>query len=73
MRQGLSTRHLLAIRDLTQLGMHFEVDGQSILVRGKVDRVDRHPAHGWRVLDYKTGERSTTPARVHGPPHPAVR
>lgn len=35
-------------------------------VRGKIDRIDRHADGRWRVLDYKTSDRSTrTPAAAH--------
>jgi ATP-dependent helicase/nuclease subunit B len=35
-------------------------------VRGKIDRVDRHAATGaWRVLDYKTADAATPPAKSH--------
>jgi RecB family exonuclease len=31
------------------------MEGQSILLRGVVDRVDRNPNGGLRIIDYKTG------------------
>jgi CRISPR/Cas system-associated exonuclease Cas4 (RecB family) len=38
---------------------HFEfpllVDGVAHKVSGKIDRIDHHPAGGWRLIDYKTG------------------
>ncbi len=39
--------------------------GAEISLRGRIDRVDRHAELGWRVLDYKTGERAGTPDQVH--------
>ncbi len=41
------------------------VDGVDFGVRGRLDRVDVHDRLGWRVLDYKTGERGLGPDRVH--------
>lgn len=36
---------------------------------GKVDRIDRHPEKGLRILDYKTSDSVTDPAKAHlGPP-----
>jgi ATP-dependent helicase/nuclease subunit B len=32
---------------------------------GRIDRVDTHPEFGVRVLDYKTSETATEPARAH--------
>ena len=38
---------------------HFEfsvpVDGVTHRISGKIDRIDHHPAGGWRIIDYKTG------------------
>ena len=35
-------------------------------VRGRIDRIDRHEAHGaWRVLDYKTSDTAVAPQRSH--------
>jgi hypothetical protein len=42
-----------------------EVDGQPFVVTGRIDRVDRHPAEGMRLLDYKSGEQSPTPEQAH--------
>jgi ATP-dependent helicase/nuclease subunit B len=44
----------------------FEVAISGLLVRGKIDRIDRHAATGAvRVLDYKTSDRPRPPAGVH--------
>ena len=32
------------------------VDEQPMKVRGRIDRIDRHPEKGWAIWDYKTGE-----------------
>jgi hypothetical protein len=47
-------------------GVAFDVDGEPILLRGKVDRIDRNVLTGeWCVLDYKTGEGGDDPDAVH--------
>jgi ATP-dependent helicase/nuclease subunit B len=47
-------------------GVPLEVDGRPILLRGRIDRVDRHPEEGrWLLIDYKTGDRVEEPDRVH--------
>jgi ATP-dependent helicase/nuclease subunit B len=44
----------------------FEVDVAGLIVRGKIDRIDRHAATGAvRVLDYKTSDTPVTPAQAH--------
>lgn len=41
-------------------------DGQTIEIRGRIDRVDFHPETGrWRVIDYKTGNQPTDPDKAH--------
>lgn len=38
---------------------------------GKVDRIDRHPEKGLRILDYKTSDSPVDPAKAHlGTPRP---
>jgi ATP-dependent helicase/nuclease subunit B len=47
-------------------GVAFPVDGVPILLRGRIDRVDHHPASGrWQLLDIKTTEKARTPEEVH--------
>ncbi len=47
-------------------GAPFEVDGTPILLRGKVDRIDRNERTGeWVLLDYKTSEAPASPDRTH--------
>jgi ATP-dependent helicase/nuclease subunit B len=37
-----------------------------LIVRGKIDRIDRHEGSGaWRVLDYKTSDGATPPRDAH--------
>jgi ATP-dependent helicase/nuclease subunit B len=45
-------------------GRGWLLDGWEI--RGKIDRIDFHEASGrWRVLDYKTSDKSEPPAKAH--------
>lgn len=38
-------------------------------IKGKVDRIDRHPEKGLRILDYKTADSPVEPEKAHlGPP-----
>jgi ATP-dependent helicase/nuclease subunit B len=47
-------------------GVPFEVDGEPVLLRGKIDRIDHHPDTGhWAVLDYKTGDAGKGPEETH--------
>jgi len=36
-------------------------------LRGRIDRIDRHPQHGLLVIDYKTSTNGADPRRVHLP------
>ncbi|MEO7932365.1 MAG: PD-(D/E)XK nuclease family protein [Chthoniobacterales bacterium] len=37
----------------------------------QVDRIEQHPEHGWRVMDYKTFSNPDLPEKKHfGPPQP---
>ena len=43
-----------------------EVDGVSIELSARIDRIDHHPAtNTWQVLDYKTSARARTPEQTH--------
>ena len=47
-------------------GAPFPVDGEPILLSGKLDRVDYNERTGqWCILDYKTGERVLSPEASH--------
>jgi len=50
-------------RDLVEESFRrtFEVDGESFTVYGKIDRIDRHPELGYRILDYKTSDTARKP------------
>jgi len=44
----------------------FTLDLGGLIVRGRIDRIDRHATTGaWRVLDYKTSDTAVPPARSH--------
>lgn len=40
-------------------------DGRTIHLRGRIDRIDYHREHGWRILDYKSSSQGETPEQVH--------
>lgn len=41
-------------------------DGRTILLKGRMDRIDYHPQTGtWAILDYKTGDGGTPPDQTH--------
>lgn len=49
------------------LQLPFPVPGEpdGVELRGKIDRIDQHPEHGWRVVDYKTGSKAQMPLAAH--------
>lgn len=47
-------------------GVPFEVDGEPVWLRGRIDRIDFNPSTGeWAVLDYKTSNKAETPEKAH--------
>ncbi len=42
-----------------------EIDGSLFSITGTLDRVDRHPEHGLRLIDYKTSETPKSPEEAH--------
>ncbi len=47
-------------------GVPFDVDGVTVRLTGRIDRIDHHPRDGlWAVLDYKTGETGAHPEKTH--------
>lgn len=42
-----------------------EVDGEPFTITGTIDRIDEHPQHGFRVLDYKTSDTASPPEKTH--------
>ena len=45
--------------------LELELDGRVVRVRGVVDRLDRRPDGGLRVIDYKTGRTRLNPAELN--------
>lgn len=41
------------------------VDGQPFTITGTIDRIDMHPEHGYRLIDYKTANTPTRPDKAH--------
>ena len=50
------------------LRAELDIDGVPFVVHGRIDRVDRHEREGFRILDYKSGERPESPASSHAGP-----
>jgi len=47
-------------------GAPFAVDGNPIVLTGRIDRIDIHEETGeWVIFDYKTGERVGNPRKTH--------
>jgi hypothetical protein len=47
-------------------GVELEVDGEPVLIRGRIDRIDHRPESGDLALwDYKTGDKQIPPASAH--------
>jgi hypothetical protein len=47
-------------------GVPLEVEGESMLLSGRIDRVDRNDQTGeWAVFDYKTSDKPRSPEEVH--------
>jgi len=46
--------------------LDFPVDGKTIRIRGRIDRIDYHPGKKlWAIWDYKTGEKVEKPVNAH--------
>jgi RecB family exonuclease len=57
---------IMAVENQPDPGVPFVVDGEPVLLRGMIDRVDHNPATGeWAIFDYKTGDTGKTPETVH--------
>ena len=39
-----------------KLAAALDVDGEPFTITGRIDRIDRHPEQGCRILDYKTAD-----------------
>ena len=56
----------MSVEEQPEPGVPFEVDGESVLLRGKIDRIDHNPLTGeWAIFDYKTGDTGKAPEEVH--------
>jgi RecB family exonuclease len=42
-----------------------DVDGEPFTITGRIDRIDLHEDHGYRVVDYKTADAAEPPAKSH--------
>ncbi|MCX6967822.1 MAG: PD-(D/E)XK nuclease family protein [Verrucomicrobia bacterium] len=53
----------------TSLTVPWSVDGApaQVQLKGKIDRIDRHPDGYWRVIDYKTASKAQSPEKAHYP------
>lgn len=60
-RLGWRTRH--AELKVGDEGREWQIDGQPVSMQ--IDRIDFHPEHGWRVLDYKTSAKAKPPREAH--------
>lgn len=47
------------------LSATLEVDGEPFVIEGRIDRVDVHDTHGYRVVDYKTADSPKSPDDMH--------
>ncbi|MCX5662111.1 MAG: PD-(D/E)XK nuclease family protein [Planctomycetota bacterium] len=55
----------IAIQTEKRFAAPFPVDGQPFRIVGRIDRIDRHPEKGLRILDYKTGDKGEFPEKTH--------
>jgi ATP-dependent helicase/nuclease subunit B len=49
------------------IGAAWQVDGESIELRGRVDRIDQHETGTYAILDYKSSEQGEAPSATHHP------
>ncbi|MEM6458842.1 MAG: PD-(D/E)XK nuclease family protein [Planctomycetota bacterium] len=67
-RQAAETRAGWRIRqDLIELDLSaaVDLDGEPFTLTGRIDRIDQHPTHGFRLLDYKTSDAGDGPRKTH--------
>jgi ATP-dependent helicase/nuclease subunit B len=52
------------------LTVPFAVPGgpPDVMLKGRIDRIDRHPDGRWRIIDYKTSSTAVTPDAAHFAP-----
>ena len=60
--------HIVATEiNLDPKNCKLEIEGQSLGVSGRIDRIDYNKRTGaWRIFDYKTGDHGHSPERDHG-------
>lgn len=46
-------------------GVPFDVDGQPLMLRGRIDRIDTNNAGQWLVFDYKSSTTPKKPESIH--------
>jgi hypothetical protein len=57
---------VVAVEQQPEPGVPFEVDGEAVLLRGKIDRIDHKASTGeWAIFDYKTGDQGKRPDETH--------
>jgi RecB family exonuclease len=57
---------IMGVEKHPEPGVPFVVDGEPVLLRGMIDRVDHNPGTGeWAIFDYKTWDTGKTPEEVH--------
>lgn len=46
-------------------GVAFDVDGEPIMLRGRIDRIDTNDRGQWMIFDYKSSSTAKEPDKVH--------
>ncbi|MCC6580577.1 MAG: PD-(D/E)XK nuclease family protein [Phycisphaeraceae bacterium] len=64
-RQSREGWRIVTERAETELRARLMVDGQPFDIHGRIDRIDRHDEHGYRILDYKTADTKAVPEKTH--------
>lgn len=64
-RQGWVISHAEWSADTSGQRVVFRHGGVEMPLRGRIDRIDRHPQFGFALLDYKTQSTGTEPAKTH--------
>ncbi|MEX0744194.1 MAG: PD-(D/E)XK nuclease family protein, partial [Phycisphaeraceae bacterium] len=49
----------------TELSQTLIVDDAPFTLLGRIDRIDHHPDHGYRIIDYKTTDTAKQPEQTH--------
>lgn len=42
-----------------------QVDAEPFTISGRIDRIDKHDTHGYRIMDYKTADQAKSPNQTH--------